>query len=53
MVKALLSHVKNETGAEVVEVAIWLALVVAITTGVITKLGSNVQKQFSAISAAL
>jgi Flp pilus assembly pilin Flp len=41
----------NEHGAEVAEVGIWLALIVAISIGLITALGLDIQNAFTAITS--
>ena len=43
----------NERGAEIVEVGIWLALIVAISIGLIATLGSDVMNAFTAITTAM
>jgi Flp pilus assembly pilin Flp len=41
---------RDESGAEVAEVGIWLGLVVAISVGLIATLGTNVQTAFTTIN---
>ncbi|MBZ0169187.1 hypothetical protein MELA_00746 [Candidatus Methylomirabilis lanthanidiphila] len=43
----------NERGAEIVEVGIWLALIVAISIALITLLGTDVQNAFTTITGAM
>ena len=41
--------VKNESGAEVVEVGIWAALIIALAIALIATLGGEVQNAFQTI----
>jgi Flp pilus assembly pilin Flp len=47
---SILQFIKEEEGAEVVEVGIWLALVVAISVGLIATIGTGIQGAFTTIS---
>ena len=49
---SILRFIKEEEGAEVVEVGIWLALIVAISIGLITTIGTKIQTAFTTISTA-
>ena len=46
---SMLRFIKEEDGAEVVEVGIWLALIVAISIGLMTTLGTKIQTAFTTI----
>ena len=43
----------NERGAEVAEVGIWLALIVALSIALITTLGGSVKAAFQSIVTAM
>lgn len=43
----------NERGAEVAEVGIWLALIVAASVALIATLGTQIGATFTAITAAI
>lgn len=43
----------NERGAEIAEVGIWLALIVAISIALITTLGVDIKTAFTNITAAM
>lgn len=44
---------KNERGAEIAEVGIWLALIVAISIAIITTLGTDIKSAFNKVEAQL
>jgi len=50
---SMLRFIKEEEGAEVVEVGIWLALIVAISIGLISTVGTKVQTAFTTINTSL
>jgi pilus assembly protein Flp/PilA len=50
---SILQFIKEEEGAEVVEVGIWLALIVAISIGIITTVGTKVKTAFTSVRDAL
>ena len=50
---SMLRFIKEEEGAEVVEVGIWLALIVAVSIAAITLLGTTILAKFNAINTAL
>ena len=49
---SMLRFIKEEEGAEVVEVGIWLALVVALSIALISSVGTKVKTAFTTISTA-
>jgi Flp pilus assembly pilin Flp len=50
---SILQFIKEEEGAEVVEVGIWLALVVALSIGTIALIGPKVKQGFVDVNTAL
>jgi pilus assembly protein Flp/PilA len=46
---SMLRFIKEEEGAEVVEVGIWLGLIVALSTGLITTIGTQIQGAFTSV----
>ena len=50
---SMLRFIKEEEGAEVVEVGIWLALIVALSIGTIALIGPKVKQAFLDINAQL
>jgi len=50
---SILQFIKEDEGAEVVEVGIWLALIVAISIGIITTVGTKIQTAFTTINTSL
>ena len=49
---SILQFIREEEGAEVVEVGIWLALIVAISITLIATIGTKVKAAFTTISTA-
>ena len=49
---SILQFIKEEEGAEVVEVGIWLALIVAASIALIATIGTKVKTAFTTISTA-
>ena len=49
---SILRFIKEEEGAEVVEVGIWLSLIVAASIGLIVTIGGKVKTAFTTISTA-
>jgi len=47
----MLRFIKEEKGAEVVEVGIWLALIVALSIGTIALIGPKVKQAFVDVNA--
>ena len=50
---SMLRFIKEEEGAEVVEVGIWLALVVALSIALISSVGTKVKTAFTTIDTKL
>ena len=50
---SMLRFIKEEEGAEVVEVGIWLALIVAGSVAIIALIGPKVQKAYNDVNTAL
>jgi pilus assembly protein Flp/PilA len=50
---SMLRFIKEEEGAEVVEVGIWLALIVAISIALIATIGTKVQTAFTTVNTTL
>ena len=50
---SILRFIKEEEGAEVVEVGIWLALIVAGSVLLISQVGGKVKDAFTAIKGSL
>jgi len=50
---SMLRFIKEDEGAEVVEVGIWLALIVAISIGIITTVGTKIQTAFTNVNTSL
>jgi Flp pilus assembly pilin Flp len=48
----MLRFIKEEEGAEVVEVGIWLSLIVAASIALIVTIGGKVKDAFTTISTA-
>ncbi len=48
----MLRFIKEEEGAEVVEVGIWLALIVAVSITLIATIGTKIQTAFTTISTS-
>ena len=48
---SMLRFIKEEKGAEVVEVGIWLALIVALSIGTIALIGPKVKQAFVDVNA--
>ena len=49
---SMLRFIKEEEGAEVVEVGIWLALIVAVSITLIATIGTKIQTAFTTISTS-
>ena len=50
---SILRFIKEEEGAEVVEVAIWLALVIAASIGTIALIGPKMLASFTSVNGSL
>ena len=50
---SILRFIKEEEGAEVVEVGIWMALVVAASIGTIALIGPKILASFTSVNGSL
>ena len=50
---SMLRFIKEEEGAEVVEVGIWLALIVAGSIAIIATVGTKIKTAFTSVNTSL
>ena len=50
---SMLRFIKEDEGAEVVEVGIWLALVVALSIALISSVGTKIKTAFTSVDTQL
>ena len=50
---SMLRFIKEEEGAEVVEVGIWMALIVAASIGTIALIGPKILASFTSVNGSL